>query len=214
MRKPVIVGRDYRRTPVFSDKIRYLVFNPTWTVPFSIASKDILPNIQKDSEYLTQFNFKVYDRNQTLIDPATVNWKDVTRKNFPYRLVQMPGPKNALGQVKFMFPNEHDVYLHDTSAPDLFNKKDRAFSSGCVRVSEPLELAAWLQKENGINRADIDSIIATGEPKTMFLKKPIPVHIEYWTGWVDSKGETHFRADIYQRDPLLTAALEKPLHAE
>lgn len=214
MRKPVIVGRDYRRTPVFSDKIRYLVFNPTWTVPYSIASKDILPNIQKDPEYLNQLNFKVYDRNQTLIDPATINWKAITKNNFPYRLVQMPGPKNALGQVKFMFPNEHDVYLHDTAARDLFSKKDRAFSSGCVRVSDPLELAAWLQKDNGISRADIDAILSSGEPKTMFLKKPIPVHIEYWTGWVDSKGETHFRADIYQRDPPLTAALEKSLHAD
>ncbi|WP_372626364.1 murein L,D-transpeptidase [Arsukibacterium sp.] len=214
MRKPVIVGRDYRRTPVFSDKIRYLVYNPTWTVPYSIASKDILPNIQKDPEYLNQLNFKVYDRNQSLVDPATVNWKAITKNNFPYRLVQMPGPKNALGQIKFMFPNEHDVYLHDTAARDLFSKKDRAFSSGCVRVSDPLELAAWLQKDNGISRADIDAILASGEPKTMFLKKPIPVHIEYWTGWVDSKGVTHFRADIYQRDPPLTAALERSLHAE
>lgn len=212
MRKPVIVGRDYRRTPVFSDTIRYLVFNPTWTVPSTIAVKDKLPEIRKDPTYLSRLGYTLYDSKQTVVDPSKVDWKALSGRSFPYRMVQAPGPLNALGQVKFMFPNPYDVYLHDTPARELFSKKERAFSSGCVRVSNPLELAAWLLKDNGIGRQQIDDIVAKGALQTIFLKKPIPVHIEYWTAWIDSQEELHFRNDIYQRDPTLTAALAAPLY--
>lgn len=214
LRKPVIVGRHYRRTPVFSDAVRYLVFNPTWTVPYKLAVRDKLPDIQKDPEYLTRQGFTVYDREQQPVDPATVDWSQLTRRDFPYRLVQSPGPDNALGQVKFMFPNPYDVYLHDTPSRELFEKSDRAFSSGCVRVSDPLELAAWLLEDEGITREQINAIVATGELHTLFLKNPVPIHIEYWTAWIDGDGLLNFRNDIYQRDPPLAAALAAPLYGQ
>lgn len=210
--KPVIVGRDYRRTPVFSDRIRYLVFNPTWTVPMSIAVKDQLPAIRQDPEYFSRLGMTVFDRDQNRVDPAQVDWQALGPQNFPYRLVQSPGPLNALGQVKFMFPNAHDVYLHDTPARDLFTKTDRAFSSGCVRVSDPMELAAWLLEKDGLSRNQIDAIVAKGDLRTVFLKEPVPVHIEYWTAWINSREELHFRNDIYRRDPPLSAALAAPLY--
>jgi murein L,D-transpeptidase YcbB/YkuD len=213
MRKPVIVGRDYRRTPVFSDRIRYLVFNPTWTVPHKLAVKDKLPDIQADPSYLTRLGFTVFDQQQNRVDPMKVDWSKITERNFSYRLVQSPGPLNALGQVKFMFPNQYDVYLHDTPSRELFSKAGRAFSSGCVRVAEPLELAALLLEGNGMTRAQIDEIIAKGEQQTVFLKNPVPVHIEYWTAWIDSNNQLNFRNDIYERDPPLAAALAAPLYA-
>jgi murein L,D-transpeptidase YcbB/YkuD len=212
LRKPVIVGRHYRRTPVFSDAVRYLVFNPTWTVPYKLAVRDKLPDIQKDPEYLKRLGFTVYDKEQRVVDPTTVDWSQITRRDFPYRLVQAPGPDNALGQIKFMFPNPYDVYLHDTPTRELFDKSDRAFSSGCVRVADPLELAAWLLEDEGYSREQIEAIVATGQLHTLFLKQPIPVHIEYWTAWIDGDGLLNFRSDIYQRDPPLAAALATPLY--
>jgi len=213
LRKPVIVGRHYRRTPVFSDTVRYLVLNPTWTVPYRLAVRDKLPDIQKDPAYLTRLGFTVYDREQRVVDPATVDWSQLTRRDFPYRLVQAPGPDNALGQVKFMFPNPYDVYLHDTPSRELFGKSDRAFSSGCVRVADPLELAAWLLEDEGYTREQLAGIVATGKLHTLFLKNPVPIHIEYWTAWIDGDGMLNFRNDIYQRDPPLAAALATPLYA-
>lgn len=212
LRKPVIVGRHYRRTPVFSDAVRYLVFNPTWTVPYKLAVRDKLPDIQKDPEYLTRLGFTVYDQERRVVDPATVDWTQLTRRDFPYRLVQSPGPDNALGQVKFMFPNPYDVYLHDTPSRELFEKSDRAFSSGCVRVADPLELAEWLLADEGYTREQIEQIVATGELRTLYLKNPVPIHIEYWTAWIDGDGLLNFRTDIYQRDPPLAAALAIPLY--
>lgn len=212
LRQPVIVGRHYRRTPVFSDRVRYLVFNPTWTVPYKLAVRDKLPDIQKDPEYLTRLGFSVYDQEQRLLDPATVDWNQLTRRDFPYRLVQAPGPENALGQVKFMFPNPYDVYLHDTPSRELFEKSDRAFSSGCVRVADPLGLAEWLLADEGYTREQIEQIVATGELRTLYLKNPVPIHIEYWTAWIDGDGLLNFRSDIYRRDPPLAAALATPLY--
>lgn len=214
MRKPVIVGRHYRRTPVFSDRIRYLVLNPTWTVPHKLAVKDKLPDIKADPGYLQRLGFTVFDQQQKAVDPAQVDWAKISERTFNYRLVQAPGPQNALGQVKFMFPNSYDVYLHDTPSRELFSKSDRAFSSGCVRVAEPLDLAEMLLQGNGMSRAQIEEILAKGELRTVFLKHPVPVHIEYWTAWIDGGGQVNFRADIYERDPPLAAALAVPLYAD
>ncbi len=213
LRKPVIVGRHYRRTPVFSEAVRYMVFNPTWTVPYKLAVRDKLPDIQQDPTYLQRLGFTVYDQEQKVVDPATVDWSKLTRRGFPYRLVQAPGPENALGQIKFMFPNPYDVYLHDTPTRDLFAKSDRAFSSGCVRVAEPLELAAWLLEDEGYTREAVEALVASGESRTLFLKTPVPIHIEYWTAWIDGEGILNFRNDIYERDPPLAAALATPLYA-
>lgn len=219
MRKPVIVGRHYRRTPVFSDRIRYLVLNPTWTVPHKLAVKDKLPDIKADPGYLQRLGFTMFDQQQNVVDPTQVDWTNINQRTFNYRLVQAPGPQNALGQVKFMFPNSYDVYLHDTPSRELFSKSDRAFSSGCVRVAEPLDLAELLLKDNvlkdnGMNRAQIEAVLAKGELSTVFLKNPVPVHIEYWTAWIDSSSQVNFRSDIYERDPPLAAALAVPLYAD
>lgn len=210
--KPVMVGRNYRKTPVFSNKIRYLVLNPTWTVPYKLAVQDKLADIQKDPGYLNRLGIRVFRGDSAVaIDPYTIHWNEITTRNFPFRLVQGPGPQNALGQVKFMFPNPHDVYLHDTPSRELFKKAERAFSSGCIRVSDPLELAEFLLRDQGWDKERIAASIAKGVTETVSLKTSLPIHIEYWTAWVDRQGVLNFRNDIYERDQPLWQALNKPL---
>lgn len=210
--QPVIVGKNYRKTPVFSDLIRHVVFNPTWTVPHKLAVQDKLPDIKKDPTYLSRMGFTLYKIGTSdPVDPQSVDWESLKGKRFPFRMVQGPGPLNALGQVKFMFPNPYDVYLHDTPSRDLFKKSERAFSSGCIRVSEPLELAQVLLHSKGWNAKRIASVIDSGKTTTVFLDKPMPVHIEYWTAWVDSEDKLHFRKDIYGRDGPLWQALTQTL---
>ncbi|WP_228257324.1 L,D-transpeptidase family protein [Marinobacter sp. NP-4(2019)] len=207
----VIVGRPYRQTPVFSDRIRYLVFNPTWTVPRSIMIEDQLPTIRRDPDYLQTMDFTVYrgwgaDRER--VDPETIDWWLLSKNNFPFQLVQEPGPRNALGRVKFMFPNKFDIYLHDTPARSLFSHSKRTFSSGCIRVEEPFRLASLLlEGQDGWSRERIERVVNSRELTTVYLKEPVPVHLEYWTTWVDGDGTLHFRNDIYERNPRLIARL-------
>ncbi len=207
----VIVGRPYRQTPVFSDRIRYLVFNPTWTVPRTIMTEDQLPTIRRDPDYLQKMDFTVYrgwgaDRER--VDPETIDWWLLSKNNFPFQLVQEPGPHNALGRVKFMFPNKFDVYLHDTPARSLFSHNERTFSSGCIRVEEPFRLASLLlQGQDGWSRDHIDRVVNSREQTTVYLKEPVPVHLEYWTTWVDGDGTLHYRNDIYERNPRLISKL-------
>ncbi len=209
----VQVGKTYHQSPVFRDEMKYLVFNPTWTVPYSIASKEMLPNIQADPEYFQKRDFDVKDRNGDLIDPATVDWSSVTRRNFGYTLVQRPGPNNALGRVKFMFPNEHAVYLHDTPSKYLFSQAERAFSHGCIRVENPYEFAELLLGPDW----DQDKIAATldsKEIKTVSLPKPLPVLLMYWTAIVSKDDEVFFYNDVYQRDQNVADALDAPFRIE
>jgi L,D-transpeptidase YcbB len=205
----VQVGRDYRQSPIFRDEIKYLVFNPTWTVPYSIATGDILPQVQRDVSYLTTRGFTVRDREGQIVDAGGIDWASLGRGNFPYTLVQGPGTENALGQVKFMFPNEHAVYLHDTPNRSLFESSDRAFSSGCIRVENPFELAEQLLGR-GWDRPRIDEIIASGETTTVRLPRPIPVLLLYWTAEVTPDGSVRFFNDVYGRDPALARALDEP----
>jgi len=210
-----IVGRDYRRTPVFSSKMTYLVLSPYWHVPPTLAVQDILPQVRKDIGYLTQKGIKVFQgwgADTREIDPNTVDWSTVTGKNFNYRFRQDPGPVNALGHVKFMLPNKFDVYLHDTTSRELFEKTARAFSSGCIRIEKPIELAEYvLRGDPKWNREAILTAIDRGAEQTVQLPEPIPVHLLYWTAWVDAAGTIQFREDIYGRDrPLAEALVEKP----
>ncbi|NJN45947.1 MAG: L,D-transpeptidase family protein [Candidatus Competibacteraceae bacterium] len=139
--------------------------------------------------------------------PGTVNWHQVSAKNFPYRLRQDPGPSNALGRVKFMFPNPYSVYLHDTPSRSLFARDQRTFSSGCIRVAEPIELAEYLLKDDPRwNRKKILSATRGKQQRTVHLAEKIPVYLLYWTAWVDEDGTVNFRDDIYQRDRRLTRA--------
>lgn len=210
---PVVVGREFRKTPVFSDRIRYLVLNPRWVVPFKLAVEDKLPEIRTDLTYLSRFGFKVYQGDSsTPIDPNAIDWTQLTKRNFNLRLIQDPGPLNALGQIKFMFPNEFDVYLHDTPARDLFKLPQRDFSSGCIRVSEPIDLAVDLLSGTEWNREKIMQQLASTETSTVHLKQAIPVHIEYWTAWSDHEGVLNFRKDIYKRDSVLYAAMQQPVN--
>ncbi len=207
----VIVGRPFRRTPVFSDRIRYIVFNPTWTVPKKLLIEDKIPEIIRDPSYISRLGFKVYrgwGADRTEVVPESVDWRALSRRNLPYQLVQAPGPQNAMGQVKFMFPNKFDVYLHDTPARELFDETERSFSSGCIRVESPLDLAQMLLQDSpDWNRERINRVIQEQNLTTVYLKTPMPVHLQYWTAWVDEEGRLQFRKDLYQRDLRLMQAL-------
>ncbi len=207
----IIVGKDYRRTPVFSGMMTYLVLNPSWHVPAKIAKLDILPRIRKDPGYLSREHFRVFDgwgAGATEIDPATIDWSNVIPRSFKYRLRQDPGPWNALGKIKFMFPNEFGVYIHDTPSRELFKKTVRTFSSGCIRIEKPVRLAEYvLAGDLKWNDEAIMAALESGQEKTVRLPTPIPVRILYWTAWVDPSGTVQFRKDVYERDGRVLEAL-------
>jgi murein L,D-transpeptidase YcbB/YkuD len=202
----VQVGQPYRRTPIFVATLSYLVFNPTWTVPPTILRRDILPAVRNDVGYLASRNIDVIDDSGMVVDAMTVDWSGST---FPYRFVQRPGPNNALGRVKFMFPNEHFVYLHDTPSRDLFDRESRAFSSGCIRVEDPLELARLVLRR-GWDEQRIDDVVAAGRTETVTLDDPISVLLLYWTAEADVAGRVFFNADVYARDAEVSSALAAP----
>ena len=204
----VQVGSTYHQSPVFRDEMKYLVLNPTWTVPYSIATKEILPQIQSEPDYFAKRDFDVKDRNGKLVDPESIEWSELSRRNFPYTLVQRPGPNNALGRVKFMFPNEHAVYLHDTPSKSLFGRAERAFSHGCIRVEHPFEFAEILLGADGWTQDRFQEVLDSGEIKTVFLSKPMPVMLLYWTAQVDPGGDVHFYQDIYERDQRIEDGLD------
>lgn len=207
----VIVGRDYRRTPVFNGRMTYLVLNPSWEVPNSIAVNDIIPQIRQDPDYLDRMGFRVlrgWGADEREIDPTTVDWNRMGRNNMPFRFRQSPGPLNALGQVKFMFPNRFNVYLHDTPARNLFDRARRDFSSGCIRVENPMELTRVLLDDSSRwDRAAIDRVIDGKREQTVSLRRPVQTHMQYATTWVDDDGRVQFREDIYSRDEPVRAAL-------
>lgn len=211
---PVVVGRPYRRTPVFSGSISYLVLNPSWEVPSSIAGRDKLPLIKADPNYLAEQGYTLlqgWGAEERVVDPTTVDWANVTARDFRYRLRQAPGPLNALGEVKFMFPNAHSVYLHDTPARELFGEDARAFSSGCIRLARPLDLAELLLRDApNWDRPAIERTIAGGAEQTVRLERNMPVHLLYWTAWVDEDGVTQFRDDVYGRDTPVLQELREP----
>jgi len=207
-----IVGQAYRRTPVFSDKITYLVLNPSWNIPRSIAVKDKLPLIQEDPDYLAKQNIRVFQGSGSdlrEIDPETIDWAKVHAENFNFTLRQEPGPTNALGRVKFMFPNRFGVYIHDTPSGELFSKTLRTFSSGCIRIEKPIDLAELLLKDDPQwTREVIVAAVDRNGEQTVRLPKPVPVHLQYWTVFVGEDGEIQFPNDIYGRDKRVRDALD------
>ena len=211
----VVVGRSYRKTPVFSSSMTYLDFNPFWNVPRKLAVEDILPKINKDPAYIDQQGFRIFSgwsKDAVELSPDAVDWVSFSKDHFPIRLQQNPGPKNALGRIKFMFPNQYAVYLHDTPAKGLFNSVSRSFSSGCIRVEDPATLAAFvLEGMEGWDREKIEMHLDDGQRQVVRLQRPIPIHLLYWTAWSDANGMVFFREDIYERDvPLMRALKEKP----
>ena len=208
-----IVGKMKRPTPVLSRTITYLELNPYWNIPHKIAMNDILPYIKKKPCYLADHNIRVFENwaeNARELNPEFIDWAAITKKNFVYKLRQDPANSNALGRVKFVFPNKFSIYLHDTPARNLFNMKRRAFSSGCIRIEKHMELAAYLLQNN--SKWSLEKLVAAvnrKKNKTIILSDPIKIYILYWTAWVDKEGIINFRDDIYGRDRRLNIALNE-----
>ena len=208
-----MVGKDYRRTPIFRGDIQYMEFNPTWTIPPTILRNDTLPAIKKDPGYLSSKNIRVIDSNGNFVDPSTVDWSQYSR-GVPYSLRQDPGPDNALGMVKFIFPNRHAVFLHDTPHRELFNRPERAFSSGCIRIENPLKLAELLLTDEHYQGPGFQAIVDSGKTQRIYLDRPVPVIILYLTTGLDSDGNILFYKDIYDKDMRVLEALNGPVVLE
>ncbi|SEM68942.1 L,D-transpeptidase family protein [Nitrosomonas marina] len=197
----IIVGRDYRSTPSFNSRITHMIINPYWNIPASIARKDLLPKQQKNPDYFTSQNIKVYSDyayNAEPIDPDSIDWLAI-RRGFPYILRQDPGIHNALGTIKFMLPNPFSIYLHDTPTKVLFTKDIRTFSSGCIRLEKPLQLAEFALRKQFTKKA-LKAQIESGKTKQINLPEPLPTFIVYLTAWIDSENNIHYSPDSYQRD--------------
>jgi L,D-transpeptidase YcbB len=195
------VGKPFRQTPSFKADMTYVVFNPTWTVPPTILTQDYLPVLKQDPGYAQRKGLKVIDRAGRAIDSWQVDWSRYSPNHSPYLLRQEAGPRNALGRVKFIFPNDHAIFLHDTPNQALFDKNERAFSSGCIRVEHAMDLAYLLLNDEGTwNWKAIDRVLELGKTRNVFLEEPIPVFLLYWTAWVDVDGQVNFRPDLYARD--------------
>lgn len=204
-RMNVVVGAVATQTPEFSDEMEYLELNPTWTVPYTIATKEMLPKLRANA-FAYADEFEVF-YNGKLTDWGNVDWSSYGSGKFPFTFRQKPGPKNALGKVKFMLPNPHNIYLHDTPAKDKFANSTRAFSHGCIRLSRPADLAyALLQEEVGMSGEQVDAIWASGENTRIEFPRKIPVHVVYATAFATDNG-IEFRTDVYGRDQKLYSAL-------
>ena len=205
----VIVGKPFRRTPVFSETVKYIVLNPFWNVPFSIATQDKLPLLKADSAAEARKGFEAKPQGSDVFVPVdAIDWSNVTKRNFIYLLRQRPGEMNALGRMKFMLPNPFAVYLHDTPSRELFGRQERIFSSGCVRLERPRELAAWLlSRDRSPESKRLDALLASGDTTTIYLKSPMPTYLVYFTAFVSDDGDVAFRRDIYGRDEMLIRAL-------
>lgn len=207
----VVVGKSYLQTPVFSAKMKYLIINPAWNVPDSIAQKEILRDIRKKPGYLSKQKMKVlkgWGNQEKEIDPETVDWAHISPKSLSYRFRQEPGTLNPLGRIKFMFPNPYNVYLHDTPAKGLFARNVRTFSHGCTRIEKPIELAEYLLRDSPKwSREKILSTISSGVETEVPVPRPINVNFVYLTAWVDENSTLQFRNDIYGRDKLLDEIL-------
>ncbi|MEQ9397327.1 L,D-transpeptidase family protein [Haliea sp.] len=205
----VIVGKPYRRTPVFTETLKYMVLNPYWNVPFSIATKDKLPLLQADALAEAQKGYETRPPGRDVFVPVSaIDWASVTRRSFNYLLRQQPGPQNALGSIKFMMPNPYAVYLHDTPSRELFARQERSFSSGCIRLEHPTVLAEWLLEREGHARAGhVEALMARQETLTINLRQPVPTYLVYFTAFATDSGDIAFRRDIYSRDSALIALL-------
>jgi murein L,D-transpeptidase YcbB/YkuD len=202
------VGRPARESPVFRSTLTYLDINPTWTVPPTILEEDLLPEVRADPGYLSVKNMEVIDYDGNRIDPDKIDWHRYSGRSFPWLVRQQPGPKNALGRIKFMFPNRHSVYLHDTPSKSLFEKPERAFSSGCIRIEKPYDLAELLLTGNhDWNHSRLIKTINTQRTQTVKLTEPVTIIMLYWTVAADDDGTVRFSRDIYERDTAIISGL-------
>jgi murein L,D-transpeptidase YcbB/YkuD len=203
----VIVGKQYHATPIFSAPMSYIVFSPYWNIPNSIARNQIIPAIRKNPDYLRQKNMEVVTFSGQAVDPSTINWSN---KSFPYMIRQRPGGSNSMGLVKFMFPNRFSVYIHDTPTRSLFDREDRALSHGCIRLQNPKEFAKILLSDMPEWTDErITQAMNQKHERIVILNRKIPVALVYLTFWADSRGQAHFRQDIYNRDAEILTLLRK-----
>ena len=204
LKMKTIVGRSYRQTPLFSAKLTHIVFNPAWHIPPNILKKDILPQAKKDIKYLDNKRIRVFKTdsiaNKKQIPASEIDWNQLN-DNSLLQFIQDPGPENAMGVVKFVFPNRYYVYMHDTPSKELFDEPEPMYSSGCIRLSRAIDLARHLLvKEKGWNKEKVNHILKSGKTYTVYIKEPIDVYIQYFTAWVDDNASLQFRKDIYHRD--------------
>lgn len=198
LRSRVIVGKPKKPTPILTSEIKSMVINPTWRVPRSIVEDDLLPKVKRNGDFFNQRNFNVFNYQNEKVEKSAEEWQALANGQFPYRLEQMPGENNALGRYKFYFPNNFSVYLHDTTTPSLFNNANRALSSGCIRIEKVDELASWIANSMVDNKDLWSRLKFTRKTTKWFpLNDVLPVHLVYWTAWIDSSGLSQFRDDIY-----------------
>lgn len=211
MKSRVIVGAPDHQTPLLKSTIRYFLIYPYWTVPYSIATKEILPILKRDTSYLRRKRFDVLDRNNKEVDPSTISWKKYSKNYFPWKLRQAIGEDNSLGILKFNFENKYGVYMHDTDSRRLFGREMRAMSHGCCRLDKFMDFAKFLIRDDSV-RYPVDSLLADiskQQQKYVYIKKPIPIYINYFTVEVDEYYEIHYFIDIYKRDEKMMAALRR-----
>ncbi len=210
----VIIGKPFRATPAFRDRVEYLEINPAWNVPPRIAREELLPRQQLNPTFFASNGIHVlsgWNRDAVELDPTEIDWQNVNDEHFPFKLQQEPREDNSLGRIKFMFPNPFRVYLHDTPARYLFDRKVRTFSSGCIRVERPVTLAAQLLDDPTWSRDRVRAAIHSGETQRIELTKPVPIYLLYWTAWVDDDGTTHFRNDVYRRNENIATSAARPV---
>ena len=207
----VVVGKKKHKTPTISSELTKIILSPYWNVPRSITKNEIIPEIQKDPHYLTKNNMRLIStklQHTRFIDPYTIDWANLNPSKIDFRVRQEPGQGNSLGNIKFIFPNRHSVYLHDTPARGLFALPRRAFSHGCIRLEDPFGLAeTLLSSSTGWSKYDLLNISKQSKSKTLALEEPVPIHLTYMTAWADDQGIVNFRPDIYNRDAQVLASL-------
>jgi murein L,D-transpeptidase YcbB/YkuD len=196
----VIVGKPSDPTPILRGEVSYMELNPYWEVPHQIAAKEILPELKKNSSYLLKNHMELFTLEGEKIDPDSINWKKIGANNFRFHIHQIPGPWNAVGKIKFAFPNQYSVYLHGTPNQSLFEKDSRTFSHGCIRIEDPLSLAIFLLKDTDWTEDKIQAAIDTGKTRRIVLKTPMPIYLNYWTVSVDADGSVEYAPDVYQLD--------------
>lgn len=207
-----IIGRRSRQTPSFSAEIKSLVVNPSWNVPRSIAYRDILPKWKKDKTYLSRHNLRViagWEMPRVVVPDEQIDLESMYRGTAYHRLWEPPSDKNTLGRLKFQLNAANSIYLHDTKNPHLFESETRAFSSGCIRLEKPRLLADMLlQQSNQWKPQQLEPLFENTNTRRIRLENPVPVHITYWTAWVDDNGILNFADDLYHRDPVDWAYLK------
>ncbi len=208
----VIVGKYNKSTPIFKDTMEYIVMNPTWTLPYSIATHETLPKLKKDPGYLAAKHMVIMDKSGKILNPNSIDFSKYSTSNFPFTIRQEAGPWNALGQVKFIFPNKNSIYLHDTPSKSLFNREDRAFSHGCIRTEDKWGLLMNLMDDPKVwNMDKINEILKSGETTRINLPHPVPIYLLYFTAGIDTNNNIYFIKDVYKRDLDVLKALDKPV---